>query len=509
MELREYVRACRRRWVWLVVPVLLAAGAAAGLTLSREPGHRSTMVLFVTTGTGDPDAGAARLNSYLSLLTGPQVVRGVVERVRPAPGADEVRRSLSARVREGTDLLEVSAVDPSAERSRAIVRAATAELVALVRRLGPPTAAGDGPPPAVSVVQDAVTARRPDGLVRNAGFAAALGLLIGAVAVAVAQAARRTVADEDDLRRLDLGTVATISLGGRAGRSGQPDEALAEAFRRLRSLLPDAAGLRGGAAGGTSLLLTGAHRREGTTAVACGLAIALAETGARVLLVDANLRDPGVGRFFALEPGPGLAEVLAGTAAVHEVLRDPLDGRLTVLPPGGPRADPGELLASPRLATTVRDLTARFDVVLIDAPPLHAVADAAVLGKVTDGVLMVVRARRTRTADVRRSADLLERVGARLLGAVLNALPRRLPTGPTRGRPRVEQPDSPSLITTLVGGGEADAVLAYRSPVRGRAPVARPPAAPANGRRDETAPLNGRRDATAPPDGRRDGASGA
>ena len=492
MELREYVRACRRRWVWLVLPVLIAAGAAAGLTLSREPGHRSTMVLFVTTGSEDPEAGIARLNSYISLLTGPQVAQGVVNRVAPAPRADEVRRSLTARLQDGTDLLEVSAVDASADRSRAIVRAATAELVALVRKLNPPAAGDDGPPPSVSVVQEAVTTRQPDGLVRNTGFAAVLGLLIGAVAVAVAEATRKTVAEEDDLRRLGLGTVGTISLGGRTGRSGHPDEALAEAFRRLRSLLPDAARLRRSTAHGTSLLLTGAHRKEGTTTVACGLAIAMAETGARVLLVDANLRAPGVGRFFAMESGPGLTEVLAGTAAVTDVLRDPLGGRLTVLPPGGPGPDPGELLASPRLATTVRDLTARFDVVLVDGPPLPDVADAAVLGKVTDGVLMVVRARRTRTADVRRSADLLERVGAKLVGAVLNALPRRLPTGPAPERPQVTPADSPSLITSLVGGGEPDegeAVPPYSATVRGRAQVT-PPATP-------TAPLNGSRDGAA------------
>jgi len=480
VELREYVRACRRRWVWIVVPVLLAAGLAAGLTLTREPAYRSSMVLFVTTGAGDPDSGASRLNSYIALLTGPRVAQSVVTKVGPPLTADEVRTSLSAEVQAGTDLLVVSATDASAERSRSIVKAATTELVALVKKLNPPTAGSNGPPPSVSVAQDAVTNREPDGLVRNVGFSAVLGLLLGGIAVAVREATRKTIAEEDDLRRLGLGTVGTIAIGGRMGRSGHPDEALAEAFRRLRSLLPEVTGLRQDGARGASLVLTGANPKEGTTAVACGLAIAMAETGARVLLVDANLRSPGVGRYLSMESSPGLADVLAGRLAVTDVLQDPLNGRLTVLPPGDHLRDPGEVLASPSLGATMRGLTERFDVVLVDAPPLHGVADAAVLSKVTDGALLVVRANRTRTADVQRSTDLLERVGARLVGAVLNALPRRLPTGPAGRRPTpVDAPaDNLGLVTSLINGPEAadagaetSVMPPYPSTVRGRARV--------------------------------------
>ncbi len=477
MELREYVRACRRRWVWIVVPVLLAAGIAAGLTLSREPAYRSSVTLFVSSSSGDPDAAASRLNSYIALLTGPRVAESVVAKVGPPLTAAEVRRSLSAQVQGGTDLLVVTATDSSEKRSQDIVRTATTELVALVKRLNPATTAdSDEPPPTVSVAQDAVTTREPDGLLRNIGFAAVLGLLIGAVAIAVLQASRKTVAEEDDLRRLGIGTVGAIAIGSRFGRSGHPDEALAEAFRRLRSLLPDPAGLRRDGAHGTSLLLTGTNTKEGTTALACGLAVAMAETGARVLLVDANLRTPGVGRYLPMENSPGLVDVLTGQCTVSAALQDPLNGRLTVLPPGDRPADPGEVLAAPALASTFRHLTDRFDIVLVDAPPLHGVADATVLSKVTDGALLVVRANRTRTADVQRSMDLLERVGARLVGAVLNALPRRLPTGSPGSRvmPVQATPDSPGLINALIGDPDEDGsgtAVVPPATVRGRARV--------------------------------------
>jgi len=473
LELREYVRACRRRWAWLLVPVLLAAGLAAGLALATPPAYRSSMVLFITTDATDPDSKASRLNSYIALLTGPRVADTVVERVGPPLTEDRVRTSLTAQVQDGTDLLVVSATDPSAVRSRQMVTAATTALVALAKQLDPPPAAGSanansGPTPSVTVAQDPVTTREPDNLIRNTAFAAVLGLLIGAIAVAVREATRRTVAEEDDLRRLGLGAVGVISLDR---TSGLPGEALAEGFRRLRSLLPAAEdGPRG-----TSLLLAGSHPREGTTAVACGLAIAMAETGARVVLVDANLRSPGVDRYLAMDPGPGLADVLAGHASVRSVLRDSLDGRLTVLPCGQNPADPGELLASPRLGAAMRALTETFDVVLVDAPPLHGVADSVVLSKVTDEALLVVRANHTRVADVARSKDLLERVGARPVGAVLNALPRKLPTGAVwhRERPAAPGPAGIGLVTGNDAINETQVILPDMGPVRGQARVVR------------------------------------
>jgi capsular exopolysaccharide synthesis family protein len=469
VELREYVRACRRRWAWLLVPVLLAVGVAAGLTLTATPAYRSSMILFITTGSGDPDAKASRLNSYIALLTGPRVADSVVAKLGAPLTADEVRTKLSAQVQDGTDLLVVSATDASGARSRQIVTTATTVLVGLARQLDPPTAAADGPTPSVTIAQDPVTTREPNNLVRNLAFSAVLGLLIGAAAVAVRQATRRLVADEEDLRRLGLGTVGVIAIG----RSSIPaGEAIAEAFRRLRSLLPDLAAARADvAARGSSLLVTAGQPKEGTTAVACGLAIAMAETGARVVLVDANLRSPGVGRYLALDTAPGLADVLAGTAEVPEVLQDPLDGRLTVLPCGDPGGDPGELLASPRLPATLAALTAAFDVVLVDAPPLHGVADTVVLAKLTDGALLVSRANRTRAADVRRSADLLQEVGARLAGAVLNALPRKLPAGTSWHRPPAVSPsptEGLSLVTDRITGG----TLYPQAPtVQGRARV--------------------------------------
>jgi capsular exopolysaccharide synthesis family protein len=479
VELREYVRACRRRWLWIVLPVLIAAGAAAGLTLTAAPAYRSSTVLFVTTSSTDPDATASRLNSYIALITGPRVAQNVADKLGNGVTADQVQKNLTAQVQAGTDLLVVSAVDPDQGTSRAMVTAASSTLVTLAAELDPPaTATQQGnPTPKVSIAQQPVTTRDPGNLVRNIGFSAVLGLLIGAAAVAVREATARTAADEDDLRRLGLPAVGTIALGGRSGRGHHPDEALAEAFRRLRSLLPDVAALSRTNARGTSLVLTASGPKEGTTAIACGLAVAVAETGARVVLIDANLRSPGVGRYLALDGGPGLADVLTGDIGLPEALRETLDGRITVLPPGKGRLDPGELLASPALLSTLRYLTERYDAVIVDAPSLHGVADAVVLSKVADGALLVVRANKTRTGEVERSKDLLERVGARLVGAVLNALPKKLPA--STGASHAEPGDSLSVVTHLIEKQDDEEPPVGK--VRGRAHVVNSEVVPQNG----------------------------
>ena len=121
MELREYVRALRRRWLWIVVPVVLAVGAAIGLTLAAPPAYRSSMVLFVTTGTGDPDAKASRLNSYIVLLTGPRVAESVISELNLPLSTKQVQDRISAQVQDGTDLLEVSVTDGGGPASAAVL----------------------------------------------------------------------------------------------------------------------------------------------------------------------------------------------------------------------------------------------------------------------------------------------------------------------------------------------------------------------------------------------------
>jgi capsular exopolysaccharide synthesis family protein len=436
VELREYLRAIRRRWRLIFLMVVLTVGATAALTMTVAPSYKSSTTLFVSTSTPDsgPDPGSSsRLNSYITLVTGPRIATSVKTQLHLPLTVKQIQKKLSAEVQPGTNLLVVTATDRSETQARSISTAAATRLIAVVKELEPTPVGATTPPVTITVAQEAATSRTPQNLVRNLGFAAVLGLLLGAGATALRETLHRVVISERDLHRYaGLDTVGVIALGNelkRRRRSRHPDGELAEAFRKLRTRLPFPTGQARTAIAPVSLLVTSSVPREGSTAIACGLAIALAETGSRVVLVDGNLREPGVGAYLALDATRGLADVLTGTATVDGTLRDWGNGRLHVLPAGFPGMDPGELLASPALAQTIGNLEDRFDIVLIDSPSLLSAADAAVLSKLASGVLLVVRAGRTRTEHVERATAILHGVGARLVGGVLNALPKKLRGG--------------------------------------------------------------------------------
>jgi capsular exopolysaccharide synthesis family protein len=503
VELREYLQAMRRRWRLVLTMVVLSVAAVAALTFMSPPTYKSSTTLFISASDNGPDAGAARLNSYITLLTGPRIATAVKSQLELPYTVAETQKKISADIQSGTNLLVVSATDGSASRARAIATAASEQLVTVVRSLEPTAdgsnAAAAAPTPVtINVAQEAVTSPAPRNAGRNLGFAAVLGLLLGAGGTALRETLHRTVITERDLRRTaNLDTVGVIALAGEAGRTrrvrkSKADSALAEAFRKLRIRLPY--GPSSSAVAPASLLVTSSVPREGTTAIACGLAMAMAETGSRVVLVDANLREPEVSKYLSLDATAGLADVLTGTFTVDEMLHEWGHGRLHVLPAGYTVNDPGELLATPGLAQTIATLEDRFDVVIVDAPPLLSSADAAVLSKLTSGTLLVVRSGATRTEEVERAVTVLHGVGARVVGGVLNALPKKL-RGPVPWH-RPEQPpqwripeqptalaatpaEEPELDVSDLGSDSIDETAA----ARGRAQVVIPaPSTPARGR---------------------------
>ncbi len=162
---------------------------------------------------------------------------------------------------------------------------------------------------------------------------------------------------------------------------------------------------------------------EGKSLSAINFALTGAMRGLRTLLIDADLRCGVVGAVFDCPEAPGFAELLAGTANPIEVLRpiDVPDGEtLMTISSGVTPEVPGRVLTSERVHMVVGALAAKFDLVVIDTPPVNLLADAAVLGNAADAVLMVVRAGHTQSADLRFATDKLNASGAPLVGALLN-----------------------------------------------------------------------------------------
>ena len=167
-----------------------------------------------------------------------------------------------------------------------------------------------------------------------------------------------------------------------------------------------------------TLLITSVGPDEGKSIVLANLAITMAEGGRRVVMVDCDLRRPSLHQIFGLADQPGLT-----TMMLNESLAPPLQAtpfaNVSLVASGPLPPNPAELISSERFTRVLATIGAEADVVLVDAPPVSAVADATILATRVDGVLLVVDSGRTRRDPGRRAAEQLQRVGAHVLGAVL------------------------------------------------------------------------------------------
>ena len=196
----------------------------------------------------------------------------------------------------------------------------------------------------------------------------------------------------------------------------QPRSFVAEAFRILRANLQF---METGEKLQTILLAAGGLG-EGTSLITANLGVGFAQTGQRVLIVDCDLRKPQQHLIFNVDNQQGLTSVLSGLKGPEEVIRVLPGSGMMFLPAGPLPANPTELLGGSKMNQLMAILKEKADVILLDAPPLGLVADAAVLSPKVDGVLLVVRSRVASHSSVLKSKELLTNARARTLGVVLN-----------------------------------------------------------------------------------------
>jgi succinoglycan biosynthesis transport protein ExoP len=197
-----------------------------------------------------------------------------------------------------------------------------------------------------------------------------------------------------------------------------PLSGIAEAARSIRTNLtfmnPDRPFRR--------LLVSSAAPMEGKTTVACTIAIALAQAGQRVCILDCDLRRPRIHRIFDRAGDAGVTNVVVGEATVDEVAKATFVQNLWAIPAGPVPPNPADMLHSDRFRAFLDELSERFDRVVIDSPPIAAVTDSAVLSTLVDGTVFVVRAFKTSRHVARQGLRILRDVDARVVGAVLNAV---------------------------------------------------------------------------------------
>jgi capsular exopolysaccharide synthesis family protein len=286
---------------------------------------------------------------------------------------------------------------------------------------------------------------------RNIMLAFLVGLVGGIGLALLREYLDNTVKTPDDVETLarlpSLAVVPTFSGDGivtkragllkGAGRNGSekrmelvahhlPKSQISEAFRALRTaLLLSQAGHPP-----QVILVSSALPREGKTTAASNLAVTLAQLGDNTVILDADLRKPGVGRLLSLEADKhaGLSSYLAGVSTLDLVIvPHPAIPNLAAIPTGPLPPNPADLLSSHKLAEAIADLRKKYKFVVIDSPPILAATDAVILSVQADAVLLVVRSGETPKEAFTRTRDLLHSVKCHLLGVVLNAVNRSAP----------------------------------------------------------------------------------
>ncbi len=434
MTLREVLSALRAGWWIVLAGVLLGANLALASVYLRDPLYTSSTQLYLSPGdasssTTDVVQGgqftAQRVASYAQMVTGDELATRIADELAVdglTPAA--VRGGMAASVVPGTVLINVSVTDPSPQRAQQIAAAVGTVFPSLVRDLEP--SVNGEPLTKVSVIDRADLPGAPSSPnpKRDMTLGIAAGLLLGAALAVLRVRLDRSVKDPDEAA--ELAGAPTIGLVLRDEKLNKrhiiergSGSRTAEEYRQLRNNLqflnvdePPKV-----------IMIGSALPAEGKTTVAANLALALADAGRRVTVVESDLRRPQLTKYLGMVGGVGLTNVLAGTADLEDVVQRYGDGELYVIGAGPAAPNPGELLASGHMAALVGKLRSENDYVIFDAPPLLSVADASGLAVHMDGTVLSVRYGKTRKEDLRRAAAALDRVGARTLGIILNMVP--------------------------------------------------------------------------------------
>jgi capsular exopolysaccharide synthesis family protein len=432
VDLIGYLRLLRRRWWIISLAILVSVGAAVFATSTQHKRYQSSTRLLVS--------GSSSLSSvdeitrrqlaqqravlFSQIATTSPVIAAAEQAAAKAGVAPQVESSgagISAAA-SGTDpFLTITVTANSPQAAQAIANQ-------FVNVLPPELARLDQVPSAVTALLTVVnsaglpTTPSSPNPKRNILIGLALGIILGIAAALIRETLDTTLRDSEEVRRLTRATILGIVPrefdDERLPAATRPHSRRSEAYRQVRTNLEFA---DADEQAPHSFVVTSAGQGEGKSTTVANLALLISRAGKSVAVIDADLRKPTLAALFNATGDFGLSDVLAGSRSLRSVLQPIAGEQITVVASGPTVTRPSELLSSPAMEQILQELARQFDVVIIDSPPVLAITDALLVGKHTDGMVVVTRMRRTTRSGLRRSLEAIERVHAHLLGVVVNA----------------------------------------------------------------------------------------
>jgi receptor protein-tyrosine kinase len=435
VDFKQFLLVLRRRWRSVVLVFLVGLAIAGTISYLITPKYESTsrVIVSVNASTAGEASQASyflqnRVTSYADLAQSTELAERVINTLDLDMTAEELSDEISTEVIEATSVLAITVKDEDPHQAQTIADVLTSEFQDYAEEI---ETIGEGKESqiALNVIDqpeyngDAVEPHT----VLNLIAGGLIGLLIG-VALAVARdLLDRTVRTADHIAEVtEAPVLASIGfdneirsaplltdLGAFAART--------EAFRLLRTNLQfidiDQRA--------RVLVVTSAVPGEGKTMTSTNLAVALAQTGRTVLVIDADLRRPRVASTLGVDPAIGLTTALVGKAEIEDAIQVHEPSGLHVLASGAKPPNPTEILQSRVTHDLIRRLRQSYDMIIIDAPPLLPVADASVLSTLADGSILVVRHGQTTRDQISEAVNRLTQVGGRLYGVVVNMVAKR------------------------------------------------------------------------------------
>ena len=427
----------RKRFILVSAIFLFSVVSALSVTALTTPTYESTTRLFVSTSGNDSASDLLtgnsftqqRVKSYADIVTSPAVLDNVVAELGLQDISDKLPDNIKATVPLNTIILEITVTDNSPFRAASIANAVASSLEEVVTNLETvdPTLAS---PVKLSVVQPGQLAKSPAAPrpFINLAVGALVGLALGFGAALLRESLDLRIRSVEDVPAKSgvVSVLGGIVFDPTAEANPlivhtSPKSTRAEAFRQLRTNIQfiEAAEDR------KSIVVTSSIPAEGKSSTIANLAIAMADTGAKVLLIDCDLRKPKMHKYFSIEGAVGLTNLLVGQVEQADVVQRWGRKHLDLLPAGQIPPNPSELLGSEAMKKFLGKAEEEYDVVLIDSAPLLPVTDAAILSKLAGGIVLVVAVGKTTKPQLSAALGHVESVGGRVLGFIMNKIPTK------------------------------------------------------------------------------------
>ncbi len=438
MSLGDYLASIWRNWLVIVVLALLGGGAAYVYSSSLPDTYRSTTATLVTSDRGTTASDLVQGSNYIGNLVGTYVLLAesevVLQPVIDELGLDTTPEQLAGTISASSPLdsliIEIAVTSKSPTLARDIADATVRSLTNVVENQVSPTTDDGTSTVRLTTIRSATEPRYPvaPNTRLDTLMGVAVGLLLGVAFAIIRTLLWHTVRSSADIARITtapiVGEIVTTrkdqTLPGSILRDHMGIEAESmRSFAANLSFLTMGDELR-------SLVVTSAAPQESKSSVASSLALILAESGKRVLLVDADLRHPSLGELTQLDSTIGLTNVLMGEVPLDVAAQRWGFDNLHVLTAGSIPPNPSQLLASKLMRTFIADARHEYDIVIVDSAPLLSVTDAKWLANMTDGALLVTRYKRTSSRSLRKVVESMEASSVNVLGVVLTRLPRRV-----------------------------------------------------------------------------------